>query len=148
MQPTLLIGLSYGVVYGGVAGFLRDAYLTWGTPIYPHPVYTVSEFYMSSGFGAFMYGLFFPAFRYTFMMDAARDTHPSWKLSIHTYLFVSVLYPFFIFLWTESVYRFDDKNADLFLSRLCVQLPMSGILTMCLEASGLHDSLRRLYYTF
>jgi hypothetical protein len=147
MQPHALglLSLAYGFAYGGVVGFFRDTALVFVYPIHPLPQYTLLEFYFASITGAVIFVAFFPSFRYSFIQDSFQETHHNWRLSISSYILLALFYPSFIFLFVESVYRYDDKNVDMFLYRGVFSYGFSGLLTQVLEGVGIHHSIRTLY---
>ena len=147
MQPHVLglLSLAYGFAYGGCVGFLRDAALTWIYPVYPPPQHTLVEFYFASVTGAAIFAGFFPSFRHSYLLDAFQESHQQWKLGINTYILLAVLYPSFIFLFVESIYRYDDKNVDMFFHRALFSYGFSGLLSYLVEAIGINQSIRVLY---
>lgn len=138
---ALLISAYYGILFGGSLTIITDTELL----ISSHPkneLFSTPRFWMSSGTAMLLYLAFFPSFKWSFTHDIFRLQSSNWKMSLHTYIFHSFLYPLMVHLLTEILLV---TPPSITLNRLLLTPPSAMVLTLFAEGGGFLNHIRQLY---
>ncbi len=138
---ALIISAYYGLLFGGSLTIVTDSELL----ISSHPkkeLFSTARFWVSSGAAMGLYLGFLPAFKWSFTHDLFRLQSSNWKMSLHTYIFHSFLYPLMVHLLSE-ILLLSTPSATL--TRLILTPPSAMLLTLFAESSGFLNHLRQVY---
>ena len=138
---ALIISGYYGILFGGSLTVVTDTeLLMWSHP--KNELFSTPRFWISSGTAMMLYLAFFPSFKWSFTHDIFRLQSSTWKMSLHTYIFHSFLYPLMVHLLTEILLL---SNPSTTFNRLLLTPPSAMFLTLFAEGSGFLNHIRQVY---
>lgn len=140
---AVLIATYVGFIYGGVTVVGTDiSLLLLNHPQSKPQIISNERFWISSAIASSLYLAFFPAFRWSFVQDSYRLPNSLWKMSVHTFYLLNVIYPLMIHTATEMMLQ--TKMSEVWI-RLLLNLYVSSFLTLCFEGLGSCTVLRNIY---
>ena len=140
---SLLIAAYFGILYGGSVAIGTDISFSI-LKLYPVNFQQPARFWLSTGITATLHLAFLPSFEWSFCQDAFRLPQSMWKMSLHTFYLLAILYPLMIHLGTET---FLLTKSDEFITRLVFSVPTATVFTYIMESIGMFNIIRVIYLT-